>query len=157
MQKELHILIKKCRISEQLSQQRAADELHLSKTTLCDYERGVTEIPASTAVQMAKLYNCPQIVYVWSYDNDCGRLFLPRWSENSLAENILDNMVSLDTMKGYFPKLIAIGRDGKIDKTEHSIFNQIKSNGLIPLVKSTLALLFTGNKKSRTANHDSTF
>lgn len=102
------------------------------------------------AVRMAELYNYPAIIYCWARDNACGRLFLPAIDERSLSENILDSLVNIESMKNEIPNLIMIGRDNQIDHAEAGIFDKIKNNGLIPLIKSSLAIIFSGKKKKLT-------
>ena len=102
------------------------------------------------AVRMAEIYNYPAIIYCWTRDNACGRLFLPAIDERSLSENILDSLVNIESMKNEMPSLIMIGRDNRIDHTEIGIFDKIKNNGLIPLIKSSLAIIFSNKKKKLT-------
>lgn len=151
MQNNFYIVAKKGRIKAGLSKVVAARLLNVSERSLSAYENGSTAVDDDMAVKMAEIYNCPAIVYCWTRDNACGRLFLPDIDERSLSENILDSLVNIESMKNELPSLIMIGRDNQIDHAEVGIFDKIKNNGLIPLIKSSLAIIFSSKKKKLTS------
>lgn len=149
MQTYFHVFIKECRLNAGFSKIKSARLLNVSERSLSDYESGKTAVDDALAVKMAQIYNCPAI---WTQDNACGRLWLSKLDDKCLSQNILCNFSSIETMQNEFlPKLIRIGQDNKIDEQERNIFIKIKEHGLKPLMKSTIALLFSKNKKSRPA------
>lgn len=150
MQTYFHTVIKDSRLKAGLSKVTAARLLSVSERTLASYENGSVGVDDEMAVRMAQVYKCPAIIYYWTQDNACGRLFLPAIDERSLSENILDSLVNIESMKNEMPSLIMIGRDNRIDHTEIGIFDKIKNNGLIPLIKSSLAIIFSNKKKKLT-------
>lgn len=153
MQIYFHAVIKDSRLKAGISKVAAARLLNVSERTLASYENGSVNVDDEMAVRMANVYKCPMIIYCWTQDNACGRWWLPKIEKDScLAQNILCNFSSIETMQNEFlPKLIRIGQDNKIDEQERNIFIKIKEHGLKPLMKSTIALLFSKNKKSRLA------
>lgn len=152
MQTYFHVFIKECRLNAGFSKIKSARLLNVSERSLSDYESGKTAVDDALAVKMAQIYNCPAIIYCWTQDNACGRLWLSKLDDKCLSQNILCNFSSIETMQNEFlPKLIRIGQNNKIDEQERNIFIKIKEHGLKPLMKSTIALLFTRNKKSRPA------
>ena len=152
MQTYFHVFIKECRLNAGFSKIKSARLLNVSERSLSDYESGKTAVDDALAVKMAQIYNCPAIIYCWTQDNACGRLWLSKLDDKCLSQNILCNFSNIETMQNEFlPKLIRIGQDNKIDEQERNIFIKIKEHGLKPLMKSTIALLLSKNKKSRPA------
>lgn len=152
MQLYFHTIIKDSRLKAGITKIAAARLLNVSERTLASYESGAVGVNDEMAARMAQIYNCPAIIYCWTQDNACGRLWLSKLDDKCLSQNILCNFSSIETMQNEFlPKLIRIGQDNKIDEQERNIFIKIKEHGLKPLMKSTIALLFSKNKKSRPA------
>lgn len=152
MQTYFHTIIKDSRLKAGITKIAAARLLNVSERTLTSYESGAVGVNDEMAARMAQIYNCPAIIYCWTQDNACGRLWLSKLDDKCLSQNILCNFSSIETMQNEFlPKLIRIGQDNKIDEQERNIFIKIKEHGLKPLMKSTIALLFSKNKKSRPA------
>ena len=51
------------RKNAQLSQEKAAERLHISRRSLSDYERCLTPVPHDIAERMSELYNAPGLIY----------------------------------------------------------------------------------------------
>lgn len=159
MQKYFHIIAKKSRIDAGISKVAAARLLNISERSLYSYESGAVAVDDELAVRMAQIYKCPVIIYYWTQDNACDRMWLPKIDDNCcLSQNILSSFASVSAMqKDYIPQLVVIGQDNKIDGTEQGLFVKIREKGLKPLMKSTISLLFTAIKKADPLKNRSAF
>ena len=159
MQTYFHTVIKDSRLKAGLSKVAAARLLNVSERTLASYENGSVGVDDEMAVRMAQGYKCPAIIYYWTQDNACGRMWLPKIDDNCcLSQNILSSFASVNAMqKDYIPQLVVIGQDNKIDGMEQGLFVKIREKGLKPLMKSTISLLFTAIKKADLLKNRPTF
>ena len=80
-------IYKTYRINAGYTQESAAERLHLSVRSLCDYERGFTPVPDDVAGSMAELYGAPKLMWLHMTQKTSVSRHLPDISINHSAES----------------------------------------------------------------------
>lgn len=115
------------RKSSGMTQERAAERLHLSVRALADYETGQRRPPAQTVEHMAALYDAPMLrLHHLRETDELG--VIPRGDEPQRFELLsiqLYNHLMSFAQKHRGQQLLQIAADGVIDETERPLLDEI--------------------------------
>ena len=149
-----------------LTQEQAAEALHVSVRTLSDYENGKVRPHDDTVLAMVRAYGCPLLGYLHMYDSGLGREVLaePEMPEtnNCAAMQLLNAKSDLKRLFKSLQKL-ALGApraDDLSDDARKKVAQNLslikKARGRIvgaEMYKKTLALKGTRNAKKEPPFH----
>lgn len=107
------------RSNASLTQETAAEQLHISPRTLSAYENDRMIIPDETIFKMIQLYNAHWLGYEWLRLNfKTGHYILPEISFDHLSMNALGVQVEMGHVKNIELEMAEICRDNIIDENE---------------------------------------
>lgn len=125
-----------------LTQDNAAEKLHVSVRSLSDYEGGKT-IPGDDVVcAMVELYHAPDLAYLHLKTNtEVGKRYLPGLHLDELPRAVLRLQKESRDMREIEPELVAIACDGVVDRQELPMWERAKIE-VQDLAGAALAVLF---------------
>ena len=107
------------RIEAGLTQEVAAEKLHIHPRTISAYENNRNPIPDDVAFDMVRVYDALWLGYEWLRLNfRTGGCVLPELMPRELPGNILDLQVEVGHVVDMQPIMAEIGRDNQIDSKE---------------------------------------
>ena len=123
------------------TQERAAELMQISLTSIKDYERDVTVPKNSVVAQMVDLYNCQLLGLQHLRSSDLGKTYLPDVRELSLqaASIALLNRINDFAKKNRVEELLTIAEDNAISESEREAFDAIVED-LNSIVQASIAL-----------------
>ena len=128
MSKKGRTIYQTARLSTNLTQEKAAEMLHVSMKSIGAYERGETIPPDYVVVSMATLYDAEWLGLVHlKTNNDVGKKFLPDFQIRDLSGSILDLQVGIEDTTSKQYSMASIARDNKIDSNEKAEWEKSKS------------------------------
>ena len=101
-----------------LTQEQAAERLHISVRTISDYERGKSLPPDDVVESMIDVYKSLRLGYVWLRCNRIGSKLLPDTPQRHLQASILYLDVGLKKAIKAHADIVDVGCDGVIDEQE---------------------------------------
>lgn len=106
-------------VPKQYSIEAAARELHVSPSSLYDYERGTTIPPDDVVCRMIELYGAGWLAYQHIQQNTLlGTRFFPAVNIQNLCQTVLQLEKELEDVEKNRHDLVRIALDGNIDKAE---------------------------------------
>lgn len=111
-----------------LSQESAAEILHLDPRTLSGYENG-NPVPLGFLGAARIAYNAPREVYMALQQSEAGEGLLPEVRKLSKALAFIQMQHQIAQLISFYPRIIEIIEDDFIDEQEQPEFISIKENG----------------------------
>lgn len=119
MSREFSNYIKACRKAALLTQDEAAERLHISTRSLAAYEGDETPVPEDMVISMTDLYNTKALAfYYMKHQNKVGRLFLPDLKVTDLAAAVVNLKKEINDIQAMEKRLFEIVCDGQISEDE---------------------------------------
>lgn len=120
-------IYKTARKSAGLSQEIAAEVLHISTRTLSDYENTRTTPPDDIVVNMVKEYKAPWLAFKHLKETSMvANLFLPEIDVTDLAKAVLRFQKEYNDIKGVNEDMISIAYDDKITRQENERWKVVR-------------------------------
>lgn len=134
------------RKSKGLTQEKAAELLAVSVTSLQDYEKGKTKVPDDIVIEMCKIYDTDRLAYQHLRQNAVGKLVLSELKpKTDLAVSILTFIKEFKDVSNLVDKLIFIGADGQIQDDEYEDVSMICEQ-LVEMINSTFDVIYNCNE-----------
>lgn len=111
--------------SKRLSIEAAARELHVSPSSLYDYERGTTIPPEDVVCRMIEVYGARWLVYQHIQQNTPLGAFFPAVNIHNLCQTVLQLEKELEDVQKQRHELVRIALDGSIDKAESKRWDKL--------------------------------
>jgi transcriptional regulator with XRE-family HTH domain len=112
-------MFKAAREAAGLSQEQAAEILHIGRRTLSDYENGKTLVPPDVALDMSKVYGKTEIYARYCADMcPIGQVYAHKVEQKDLALAVLGLLKEYNDVGQIREGLIAIAADGEVDPEE---------------------------------------
>lgn len=144
MQKCCMNIYKKARLSAGITQQIAAEKLHISVRSLADYETGVTVPPDDVVCGMIELYKNRWLGYQHLQANsDIGRRYLPEIQETDLAVAVLRLQKEVRDIDNIHSAMVEVACDGVIEDHEKTTWKNIEKE-VSEVAGAAMALVFAG-------------
>ncbi|NBI08093.1 helix-turn-helix domain-containing protein [Senegalia massiliensis] len=146
-------LYKIARKNTNLTQEKAAQFLRVSKDSLSAYERGITPTPDDIVCKMIELYKSEWLAYEHLRQSTMvGRKYLPEINHSDIAESVLKFQKEIDDLSSVRRDMFSIACDGVIDNEELNRWNQVTKE-VHEVAGAALNLIFTKNKKTSLDGH----
>ena len=148
MCRESKSIYQSCRKHAGLTQETAAEALHISFDSLGDYERMETRIPCDLVIRMADLYGDPMLAYRHMTENcPVGKECLPKFEHREAPTAVLHLQKEMEDVKEVYRDLVSAACAGvaALSGTTKEVSE---------MVAAGMAYLFSGKK--RTASVGST-
>lgn len=124
MNKEVNNIYKTARKYAGLTQEQAAEGLHISVKTLSEYETGKTKPADDIVAAMIRLYNTPWLAYQHFKLSPLGQ-YLPDIIISDLPRAVLRMQKEVKDVVNINNELIDIAADGKLDKKELNTWKRV--------------------------------
>ena len=149
MQKEAKTIYKTARLTTPYTQERAAELLHISDSSIKAYERGATSPPDAIVAEMIDLYQTPWLAYIHlKQATEVGKRFLPDIEIRELSSSILDLQVNMKHTQEIQYEIAEVGRDNRVDKHEQPIYTKCVST-IQSLIGAALSVVFAPLEKEK--------
>ncbi|GAV21577.1 helix-turn-helix domain-containing protein [Carboxydothermus pertinax] len=126
MKRDCNNIYKIARKNAGLTQEEAAELLHISVRSLADYEAGRTIPPDDIVCNMVQIYNARWLAYSHlKHSTMIGQKYLPDLSLTDLPRSVLKLQKEVRDLENINGELIAIVCDGEIDETEKPKWKKI--------------------------------
>lgn len=141
-------IYKAARKSAGLTQEQAAELLHVSVRSLAEYESGRTTPPDDVVCRMVEIYNTGYLAYLHLKNStEVGRRFLPELHLVDLPMSVLKLQKEVDDVTSIRRDIVEVVCDGKIDKEElHKWQNIVKE--LQEMIGAGLSVIFSQKEKA---------
>lgn len=109
-----------------LSMEEASFRLHIGRKTLSNYENGYSQVPCEIVLQMAMIYNDPDLL-VKHYTKTCplGQIITQEYRKRDMATSVLGFLKELEDVNRRKYRLMEIASDGILDDSERPDFLSI--------------------------------
>ncbi len=116
---------KTCRTATTLTQEQAAELLHISPRTLSDYENGHSRVPDDVVDKMASIYNSPLLAW-WhlKHSSILGKYLPDMVSPKSNTDLAFQLILAQDDLNPTVELVKNIMRDGMVSQEEQQDFDQ---------------------------------
>ena len=141
-------IYKTARKAAGLTQEQAAELLHVSVRSLTEYEAGRTIPPDDVVCRMVEVYNTRYLAYLHLKNStEVGRRFLPELHLVDLPMSVLKLQKEVDDVTSIRRDIVEVVCDGKIDKEElHKWQNIVKE--LQEMIGAGLSVIFSQKEKA---------
>ncbi len=111
---------------KEYSIEASARELHVSPSSLYDYERGTTIPPEDVVCRMIEVYGAGWLAYQHIQQNTLlGARFFPSVNIQNLCQAVLQLEKELEDVEKQRPELVRIALGGSIDKAESKRWDKL--------------------------------
>lgn len=142
MNKRCENIYKTARKNAGMTQEEAAEMLHISTRSLTDYESGRTIPPDDIVCSMCQVYGKPELGYQHlKNSSEVGRRFLPDLNITDLAKAVLRLQKETRDLDNVDADMIAIACDGIIDDSEQEKWKTVKKE-ISEMAGAALAVIF---------------
>ena len=108
-----------------MSQEAAAEALHISTRTLWSYE--TTNRPTDeTVISMAELYQDPYLEYEHLRLSPIGRRLLPEIDRGGVSRAVICYQAGINILRSHEPDMIQVAYDDRIDVHEVPIWRKVQ-------------------------------
>ena len=145
MQKEARTIYQAARLVTDLTQEQAAELIHVSVESVRAYERGATIPPSYIVGRMVEAYGTYWLAYQHLKTSDLGE-YLPDISFRDLPTSVLLLQKEMSDTHAISGEMIEITCDGKVDKDEESRWKNVHKE-LRELIGAAFAVIFAPLKK----------
>lgn len=138
-------MLRQAREEAGMSREVASFAIHVGNRTLGSYERGETMVPPDVVLEMAKVYDRPEMTATYcSHMCPIGQKFAHKCERNDLATTVLGVMKELGDVEGVKMDLITVAADGRIggdeaDLAKHALIELVHLEKAINEVKQQAA------------------
>lgn len=148
MRKQCENIYKIARKAAGLTQEQAAELLHISVRSLTEYEAGRT-IPASDIVcKMIEVYGTPWLAYEHlRQSSEVGRRYLPEVDLTDLAKSVLRLQKEVADVENIKPKMVEVACDGVVHPHEEEIWSRVIKE-VLEMAGAALAVVFSQKERA---------
>jgi len=144
MKRECCNIYKFARKNAGLTQEEAAELLHISVRSLADYEAGRTIPPDDIVCNMVEIYKARWLAYSHlKYSTMVGQRYLPELSLTDLPRSVLKLEKEVRDLENINGELVAIACDGEIDEQERPMWQRIIKE-INEVAGAALTVVFSG-------------
>lgn len=148
MKRDCRNIYKLARISAGLTQEKAAEILHVATRTLASYETGEVIPPADIVCSMCEIYEADWLAYCFlQSSNPVGRKYLPEIDFANLPITVLKFQKEMADASKVSGEMVEVTCDGQIDGEEQNVWGRV-TREVKELVGAGLSLLFTQKEKT---------
>ncbi|AFK87444.1 MULTISPECIES: helix-turn-helix domain-containing protein [Thermoanaerobacterium] len=135
-------IYKEDRKASGLTQEQAAELLHISTRSLIDYETNRTIPPDDVVCNMVEIYKAPWLGYkhLKQYTK-VGQKYLPDLNLTILPESVLTLQSETDDLEIVKKDMIKIAADGVVDETEKDRWQRVTKE-ISEMAGAALAVIF---------------
>lgn len=148
MQRRQRNIYQSARLAAGLTQEAAAEALHLGETTLRGYESGRVTPPDETVLLMAEAYRTPWLRLAHGASRDKLGLLPEDAGPLPMEQSALRMCRQLRELEPYVRRYMEIAEDGAVDKSEEVDLQAVQA-AVGRFVATCLAVQCCGTKKDR--------
>lgn len=136
-------IYKTARNCAELTQEQAAELLHISPRSLSDYEAGKTIPHGDVVSMMVDIYKVPWLGYEHlRCSTELGERYLPEISIDDVAKSVLILQKEAGDVEEIKPNMIRIACDGKIEEHENEKWGEV-TREVLEMAGAALAVVFS--------------
>lgn len=148
MQRRQQNIYQSARVAAGLTQEQAAETLHIGETTLRGYESGRVTPPDETVVLMAEAYRTPWLRLAHGAARDKLGLLPEDAAPLPMEQSALRMCRQLRELEPHVRRYMEIAEDGAVDKSEEVDLQAVQA-AVGRFVATCLAVQCCGTKKDR--------
>jgi len=147
--KECASIYRAARISADITQEVAAELLHISSRSLSDYESGRTIPPDDIVCAMVETYSAQWLAYEHlRTSSEVGRMFLPEIEFSDLPKAVLMFQKEVGDIQLINRDMVEIACDGTVDHTEAERWHQV-GREVTETIGAAFSVLFSHHKPGK--------
>ena len=141
-------IYKAARQRARMTVETAAELLNVAPRSLQHYEAGDRAIPDEIVACMMQAYNAPYLGYQHLRESPVGRVILPEVAEISPAGCAIRTALVAKKLPKIAKKLMVIGEDNRIDKTEVDCLAEIQGRMKTMIGAFFSVVILSGEKEN---------
>lgn len=140
-------IYKAARKSAGLTQEQAAELLHISVRSLAEYEAGRTIPPDDVVCRMIEVYGAEWLGYEHlKHSTEVGRRYLPDLELTDLAKSVLRLQKEVADVETIKPKMVEVACDGEVHPHEEEVWHKVTKE-VLEMAGAALAVVFSQKEK----------
>ena len=148
MTKQSINIYKAARNRARLTLETASEMLNVAPRSLAHYEAGDRPTPDEVVASMMQAYNAPYLGYQHLRASPVGKVILPEVCDISPARCAIKAALAAEQMPSLARKMMVIGEDNRIDRSELETLAQIQSRARM-LVGAFFSILVLSGEKEK--------
>lgn len=135
------------RKSAEMTQEQAAEMLHVSVRSLADYEGGRTTPSGDTVCSMIEIYKTPWLAYEHlRQSSEVGKRYLPSVEFVNLSQSVLRLQKEMGDVSAMERKIVEVAYDNVVHPYQESVWEMAEKE-VLEMVGAGLGVLFYQKEK----------